>query len=130
MFSSPFPVDPAPPTSPSTYKPAPMIGESPTRPGIFHDNPEVVVVPEISPFSLTAKQLIVPVGGFLITSSARAIKASSFAQISANCSWNSPESSGFFPPDAVLPFHSGLSIPGRQLNELEAFHASQILREC
>src|ERR1043166_2213479 len=73
MFSSPFPVEPAPPTSPSTYSPAPMIGESPTRPGIFQDNPEVVVVPEISPFAFTARQLIVPVGGYLITSRARAM---------------------------------------------------------
>src|ERR1700730_9001505 len=27
-------------------------------------------------------------------------------------------------------FHSGLSMPGRQLNEADAFQASQILREC
>src|SRR5215831_5503515 len=117
MFSSPLPVEPAPPTSPSTYKPAPIIGESPTRPGIFHDNPEVVVVPEISPFSFTAKQLMVPVGGSLITSSARAISASSPPQISAD-------------REAVFPFHSGLSVPGRQLNEVAAFHANQIFREC
>src|SRR5258707_6621376 len=46
MFSSPFPVEPAAPTSLSTQHPAPMIGESPTRPGIFHDRPEVVVTAE------------------------------------------------------------------------------------
>jgi len=37
MFASPSPVDPAAPTSLSQYCPAPMIGESPTRPGIFHE---------------------------------------------------------------------------------------------
>src|SRR5437879_12878738 len=63
MFSSPLPVEPAAPTSLSTQQPAPMIGESPTRPGIFHDNPEVVVVAEMSPLASTAMQGIVPVGG-------------------------------------------------------------------
>src|SRR5262244_3672025 len=104
-----------------------MIGESPARPGIFQESPDVVVVPEISPFSLTARQLIVPVGGSLMTSSARAIKAWSLPQISTSCSRNSAESSGLVPRDAAFPFHSGLSIPGRQLNELAAFQASQIL---
>ena len=53
-------VDPAAPTCPSTYKPAPRIGESPTRPGIFHASPLVVVTPQISPLVLTPLQLIVP----------------------------------------------------------------------
>src|SRR5690349_23585898 len=35
-----------------------MIGESPTRPGIFHDNPLVVVTPDISPLVFTARQLM------------------------------------------------------------------------
>src|SRR6476620_5618684 len=59
-FASPLPVEPAAPTPPSTYKPAPRIGESPTRPGIFHARPLVVVTPQTSPFALTALQLIVP----------------------------------------------------------------------
>src|SRR5712692_7802287 len=59
MFSSPLPVEPAAPTSLSTQQPAPMIGESPTRPGIFHDSPEVVVVAEMSPFESTAMHGIV-----------------------------------------------------------------------
>src|SRR2546422_7896943 len=42
-FASPRPVEPAAPASPSTYSPAPRIGESPTRPGIFQANPLVVV---------------------------------------------------------------------------------------
>src|ERR1700722_6909296 len=67
MFSSPFPVEPAAPTSLSTQQPAPIIGESPTRPGIFQAKPDVVVVAEISPFSLTAMHGIVPVGGSAIT---------------------------------------------------------------
>src|SRR5882757_11153413 len=70
IFSSPFPVEPAAPTSLSTQHPAPIIGESPTRPGIFHDKPEVVVVPLTSPFAFTARQLIVPVIGCAIFSSA------------------------------------------------------------
>src|SRR5215813_216732 len=59
-FASPRPVEPAAPTAPSTYKPAPRIGESPRRPGIFHDKPLVVVTPQISPFELMPSQLIVP----------------------------------------------------------------------
>src|SRR5205809_680484 len=105
------------------------MGESPTRPGIFQDNPEVVVVPETSPLSFTARQLIVPVGGLVITSMARAINTSSCSQMSASRSRNSRESSGFRRPAAALfPFHSGLSIPGRQLNDVEAFHARCIER--
>src|SRR5512146_3446226 len=60
MFASPRPVDPAAPTSLSQYWPAPMIGESPTRPGIFHDKPLVVVTEAMSPLAVTAFMLIVP----------------------------------------------------------------------
>src|SRR2546423_3561514 len=59
-FASPRPVEPAAPISPSTYSPAPRIGESPTRPGIFHESPLVVVTPQISPLALIPLQLIVP----------------------------------------------------------------------
>src|SRR5229473_1168714 len=113
MFSSPFPVEPAAPTSLSTQHPAPMIGESPTRPGIFHDSPEVVVVAEMSPFASTAMHGIVPVRGCAMTRSAYAISFSSPSKIAEMCS-----------------FHSGESIPGRQLNDDFAFQASQIFREC
>src|SRR5712671_5093179 len=77
MFSSPLPVEPAAPTSLSTYKPAPMIGESPTRPGIFQARPEVVVTPEISLFASTAKQLMVPVGRRRMIFIAHSLKATS-----------------------------------------------------
>ena len=60
MLSSPTPVEPPPPTSGSTNKPAPITGESPTRPGIFQASPDVVVTPEISPFSFKPRQLMVP----------------------------------------------------------------------
>src|SRR6478735_1949053 len=60
MFASPRPVEPAAPTSLSQYCPAPMIGESPIRPGIFHDRPLVVVTELMSPFAATAFMLIVP----------------------------------------------------------------------
>ena len=70
VAAPPLPVEPAAPTSASTYSPAPSIGESPTRPGIFQDNPEVVVVAEMSPLASTAMQGIVPVRGCAMTSSA------------------------------------------------------------
>src|ERR1700747_2394135 len=106
IFSSPFPVEPAAPTSLSTQHPAPMLGEAPTRPGIFHESPEVVVVAEMSPLASTAMHGIVPVFGCAITFSAYAIFCASPSKIAERCS-----------------FHSGESIPGRQLNELDAFHA-------
>src|SRR5687767_5467492 len=59
-LASPRPVEPAAPTSPSTYRPAPRMGESPTRPGIFQANPLVVVTPHTSPLLFTPSQLIVP----------------------------------------------------------------------
>ena len=37
-----------------------MIGESPARPGILYDMPEVVVTPEILPAAATTLQLMVP----------------------------------------------------------------------
>src|SRR2546425_7278527 len=61
MFDSPRPVEPAAPMSLSVYWPAPMIGLSPTRPGILNARPEVVVTEEISPWGVTASQLMVPV---------------------------------------------------------------------
>src|SRR5947209_20535077 len=76
MFSSPRPVDPAPPTSWSTYSPAPIIGESPTRPGIFQARPLVVVTPDISPLAFNARQFMVPVGGWTAISQAQARVAS------------------------------------------------------
>src|SRR5512147_642928 len=60
MFDSPRPVDPAAPTVLSQYCPAPMMGESPTRPGTFHEIPLVVVTELRSPLASTAFMLIVP----------------------------------------------------------------------
>ena len=60
MFDSPRPVEPAAPTVLSVYSPAPMIGESPTRPGTFHEMPLVVVHELTSPAAFTAFMLIVP----------------------------------------------------------------------
>src|SRR3990172_10762719 len=60
MFDSPRPVEPAAPTVLSVYSPAPMMGESPTRPGIFHERPLVVVHELTSPAAFTAFMLIVP----------------------------------------------------------------------
>src|SRR4029434_2164934 len=56
----PRPVEPAAPTVLSQYCPAPMIGESPTRPGTFHAMPLVVVTELMLPFASTAFMLIVP----------------------------------------------------------------------
>ena len=61
MLASPRPVEPAAPTVLSQYCPAPMIGLSPMRPGIFHDSPLVVVTLAMSPAAVTAFMLIVPV---------------------------------------------------------------------
>ena len=61
MLSSPSPVEPAAPMSLSVYCPAPMIGESPTRPGIFQLSPLVVVTDEMSPAGFTTFMLQVPV---------------------------------------------------------------------
>ena len=60
MHSSPTPVDPAAPTALSTYSPHPTSGESPMRPGILKARPLVVVMPDRSPASSSARQLIVP----------------------------------------------------------------------
>src|SRR5690349_7474643 len=60
MFDSPRPVEPAAPTVLSQYCPAPMIGESPTRPAIFQAIPLVVVTELRSPLASTAFMLIVP----------------------------------------------------------------------
>src|SRR4030095_9363648 len=60
MLDSPRPVEPAAPTVLSQYCPAPMIGESPTRPATFHAIPLVVVTELRSPFASTAFMLIVP----------------------------------------------------------------------
>src|SRR5689334_19107521 len=53
-----------------------MIGESPTRPGIFHAKPLVVVTPDISPFSFSDRQLIVPYVGCSALSHAHASSSS------------------------------------------------------
>jgi hypothetical protein len=69
MFDSPRPVEPAAPTVLSQYCPAPMMGESPTRPGTFHAMPLVVVTELRSPAAFSAFMLIVPVENLIITSS-------------------------------------------------------------
>src|SRR5918993_1055402 len=60
IFASPRPVAPAAPTVLSQYWPAPMIGESPTRPGTFQAIPLVVVTELRSPLALMAFMLMVP----------------------------------------------------------------------
>src|SRR5713226_5773131 len=60
MLASPRPVDPADPTSLSVKQPAPMIGASPTRPGILKNRPEVLVQPPRSPRASTAERWMVP----------------------------------------------------------------------
>ena len=77
MLASPRPVEPAAPTSLSVYWPAPTIGESPARPGIFQASPLVVVTEEISPCALTTSRLIVPVGRATIGSSSGTLSQSS-----------------------------------------------------
>src|SRR5215210_3642010 len=76
MLASPRPVDPAAPTVLSQYCPAPTIGESPTRPGIFHAIPLVVVTEATSPVAVTAFMLIVPCVNLITTSPSRSSQAS------------------------------------------------------
>ena len=76
-FNSPTPVEPAEPTSLSKYRPAPRMGESPTRPGIFHDKPEVVVVQPRSPWVSSTEQWIVPVTRLAMYSRTKAATFSS-----------------------------------------------------
>src|SRR6266404_8539948 len=75
MLASPRPIDPAAPTVLSQYSPAPMIGESPTRPGNFQERPLVVVTDDMSPAAFTAFMLIVPVVNFTCSGSSKGIAA-------------------------------------------------------
>src|SRR6516164_9930375 len=125
MFSSPRPVEPAPPTSWSRNKPAPINGESPTRPAIFHALPLVVVAPDISPFEFTHIQLIVPFGGRKAISIAQARVASSEC---GNCSCSSRNKAAF--PD----FSGGAStLPDQfvcpERSRIDRFHTSQARRD-
>src|SRR5262245_47318472 len=95
MHSSPRPVEPAAPTSLSTYNPQPISGECPPRPGIFHAMPDVVVTPEMSPLASTARQFIVPVGRLRRIPSIQALSATSSGE-SFNCEVFAP------PAGAVL----------------------------
>src|SRR5262249_858151 len=95
-----------------------MSGESPTRPGIFHASPEVVVTPEISPPALTARQLIVPVGRLYRTSSIRSLSAISSAEGLTRVP---------LLPLAVAVF-KGLG-PQASVGLSLSFHASHILRD-
>src|SRR5215472_15844137 len=76
MLDSPRPVDPAAPTVLSQYCPAPMIGESPTRPAILYEIPLVVVTEPKSPVAVTAHILIVPWVCAIFTSPSRLSHAS------------------------------------------------------
>src|SRR5262249_33895169 len=80
-----------------------MIGESPTRPAIFQERPLVVVTPDISPLLFSARQLMVPVGGFSATCMAHSIH-------SGLALGKRRSSSDFF-----LAFSSGAERPGPQL---------------
>src|ERR1700730_8218313 len=94
-----------------------MMGESPTRPAIFHASPLVVVTPDISPRELSARQLIVPVGGRLATLQAHARVSSSAL---GNSRFNSADG---------LPATAGASKPSVQLlwplaSRRDCFHTS------
>ena len=54
-----------------------MMGESPTRPGIFQARPLVVVTDERSPAALTTFKLMVPVGRTMFSSSGTSSQSSS-----------------------------------------------------
>src|SRR6266568_8102646 len=96
-----------------------MMGESPTRPAIFHASPLVVVTPDISPRELSARQLIVPVGGRLATLQAH-------ARVSSSASGNSRFNAADGLPGAA---GAGASKPSVQLlwplaSRRDCFHTS------
>src|SRR5712691_4372901 len=98
-----------------------MMGESPTRPGIFQARPLVVVTPDISPLAFNARQLMVPVGGRRAISQAHASVASSAA---GNSSFNRKFAEGL----------SGASSPSVQLfcplgSRSDRFHTSHASRD-
>src|SRR5437773_3141891 len=67
-----------------------MIGLSPTRPGILKASPLVVVTEEMSPWGVTASQLIVPVGRTTMCSaSGTSRKSSSGFRLARQCSHTS-----------------------------------------
>jgi hypothetical protein len=59
MISSPTPVPPAAPAVLSTYRPWPISGESPTRPGSLCGRPDVVQTPPSDPFLSSASTVTV-----------------------------------------------------------------------
>src|SRR4029077_2676823 len=88
-----------------------MIGESPHRPAIFHARPLVVVMADISPFSFSEMQLMVPCGGLTATSYAQAMVSSSYC---GKAFLNSPIFFGLGGPSTpdsqlVCPFLSRIS---------------------
>src|ERR1051326_2974708 len=96
-----------------------MIGESPTRPAIFHASPLVVVTPDISPLAFRPRQLMVPVGGRVMTSRIQ-------ASVSSLCSGNMLRRS------AVALVHASTSVVQLlcpALSRSDFFHATQAFRE-
>ena len=69
-------VAPAAPTALSTNMPAPTMGLSPTRPGIFQLRPLVVVQLARSPLASTAEQLMVPQVKGMVSFSASSVAGS------------------------------------------------------
>src|SRR5215471_9766206 len=99
-----------------------MIGESPTRPGIFQAIPLVVVVADISPLLFRAMQLMVPVVGFAATSNAQAISsslASGNRRFSSACFDDAVGGASVIDSQFVWPLRSRIS----------RFHASHAMRD-
>src|SRR6185369_16177236 len=96
-----------------------MMGESPTRPGIFQARPLVVVRPDISPFAFNARQLMVPVGGRSAISQAQ-------ARVASSADGNSPLSRAEGLPGASRPSVQLLCPFG---SRSDRFHTSQARRD-
>ena len=84
ITASPTPVAQAAPTSLSTYKPAPIMGESPMRPCIFHAMPLVVQAPDNLPLASKASIPMVSWRSELIFGSYLAVFSHSFHAFSAS----------------------------------------------
>src|SRR5579864_6497807 len=121
-----------------------MMGESPTRPASLKARPEVVVVPEISPLSLSAEQWMVPVGGERTKRTASARRSGGIPSEAARASSRAASARRIFLYSRYSDwgllsdggawsggFQLGSAMPGPHQSRFDmvSFHNSQTLRE-
>src|SRR5271169_5177665 len=95
IIASPHPVTETPPTELSAYVPAPMIGESPTRPGYLFNVPPVDVPTQIFPLLSNATAPTVSLDWLHLRNASFELKSSRCFSISQRfCSRGVTSSSG------------------------------------